>query len=140
MQNIQVLTLKLGTQTFGIDASKIHSICPPSPISKIPLSPSYIAGCSNIKGNIVTMIDMQEKMKTLQTGNENYLSIIIKYDGDLYSLMFNAVLDVMSINTNNLEKSDEGLYEGVLKGVYLNAQTPIMIIDPNLFFRSLIDC
>lgn len=131
----QVLTLKLCGDVFGIEAFKIHSICPPSPISTIPLLPPYILGCSNIRGNIVTMIDMREKMKHPKRQDEGYINVLLKYDDDLYSLMFDEVLDVIEVDMSALEQPDKSFYDGVLKGICLSP-IPIMIIDPNLLFGS----
>lgn len=63
--------------------------------------------------------------------------ILLRYDGDLYSLMFDGVMNVMEIDMETLEAPSKSLCGGTLKGIYF-AKNPIMIIDPNLFFRTVL--
>jgi len=93
------LTVKVGGQPFGIPVHCVHDVSKAQKITQVPLAPPEVAGALNLRGRIVTVINVGKKLGLKDTGNDAstiYMYVVIEHEGELYSLMVDSVGDVMS--------------------------------------------
>ena len=55
----QVLTFRLGEETYGVDILRVKEIRGWSPVTRIPKSPSHVLGVLNLRGSIVPIVDLR---------------------------------------------------------------------------------
>lgn len=125
---IRVATFYIGNQLLGIDISKVQEINNDIKISNVPLSDEIIAGVINLRGEIVTVLNLKEKLQIdSDFGNEKKTVLIIKSDElnnshERTGFLVDKVADVIEIQTKEIESSPANLvgidgkyFEGVCK-------------------------
>ena len=86
------VTFFIGSQMFGIPVLRVQDILTPDQIAPIPLAPKEVVGSINLRGRIVTVIDVRtrlglpprEKSEKGKTGN---MGVTVEQDSDLYTLL-----------------------------------------------------
>jgi len=91
------VTMTIAGQLFGIPVLQVQDVLGPQRIARIPLAPDWVAGALNLRGRIVTAIDVRRRLglpANEATGSE--MSIVIEQNGELYSLIVDEVGEVMT--------------------------------------------
>jgi purine-binding chemotaxis protein CheW len=127
----QFLTAYVNDHYLGIPISSIQDVIGPQPITKIPLSRNAVAGVLNLRGRIVTAIDMHERLDEEKSDAvRGMMGVIIENQDELFSLLVDHVEDVMTIEFDAIEKVPptlNPLWQSVCTGVY-QLQGKIMIL------------
>ncbi len=108
----QYLTFILGKEEYGIDILRVQEIKGWDAITTIPNTPEYIKGVINLRGTIVPIIDLREK---LLLGNKSYgpttVVIVLKVESEkgnrIVGIVVDAVSDVYSIGLNELKPAPD---------------------------------
>lgn len=120
---VQYVTFYIGGQIFGIDVIHVRDILKKIPISSVPLARPEVVGSLNLRGRIVTVIDMKTKMsmRNTSTSGEKGMMIVVEFKGDLYSLVVDSVGDVLALQEEEREKcpptTDEH-FQRYAQGIY----------------------
>jgi len=101
---IQIITFKLGKETFGIRVKDIREIVKLEDITRVPQMPDFIEGVMNLRGQITTIIDLR-KLMDLPSGESSraYSRIIVAdmSNGQL-GLIVDSVKEVVRISPENI--------------------------------------
>jgi len=108
----QYLLFLVGGVLYGVEALKAQEIVEYSSITKVPMMESFVKGVTNIRGNIVPVIDLLDRFKLGQTNIADKTSIVvINYKKDeelmLIGIIIDEVYEVDSIDASNLKKAPE---------------------------------
>ena len=134
------LTVKVGGQPFGIPVHCVHDVSKAQKITQVPLAPPEVAGALNLRGRIVTVINVGKKLGLKDTGNDAstiYMYVVIEHEGELYSLMVDSVGDVMSPSPQSFEQNPANMEQGwrdVSAGVYRLDGELLVLLDIQRFF------
>lgn len=129
------LTIIIGDQIFGIPILQVQDVLGPQKVTKVPLAPRAIAGSLNLRGRIVTAIDVRACLgmpSLVKDGNSQEMSVVVENSGELYSLMIDKVGDVMSLATRDFEKNPATLdaqWRGVCQGIYRLKDRLLVVLD-----------
>jgi len=138
----QYVTMKVDTQYFGISVEKIRDILILQQVTKVPLTSSEVIGLLNLRGRIVTAIDIRPLLAMGSTYNiENSMSIVVEYYNDLYSLVVDSVGEVLTIKDSDIKENPENLskhWQEVSYGVYPVEGHLIVILDSDKLFSMII--
>lgn len=99
------VTFFVAGQLFGLDIARVREIFFPEAIFHVPMAPRQVAGLLNLRGRIVTVIDMRDKLSLLDVEddrNERRPSITTERDGELYSLWIDKVGDIIEVKSESL--------------------------------------
>src|SRR2546430_17162854 len=66
---IEYVTVMIGGQLFGLPISRVQDVFMPDRITRVPLSPPEIAGVLNLRGRIVTVVDMRRRLRPPPRGD-----------------------------------------------------------------------
>jgi purine-binding chemotaxis protein CheW len=109
----EFVTLTLGDQLCGISVHEVRDVLGDQPITSIPLAPPEIAGCVNLRGRIVTVIDVRRQLglppATNATGR---MSLVAERGGDLYALLVDRVIEVVRLGASRMEPPPPTLQPG----------------------------
>jgi purine-binding chemotaxis protein CheW len=101
----QLVTMVVDDQLFGIPILRVQDIVEPTQITPVPCAPSAIAGVLNLRGRIVTVIDLRECLGAPPASNEDRLmSVTVEHDGDLFTLLVDSIGDVRSLPRASFDK------------------------------------
>lgn len=102
----EFVTFYIGEQLFGIHVLQVQDILSNVRTTRIPLAPPEITGSLNLRGRIVTAINVRLRigLPPLQ-GKHSGMSIVVDHHGELYSLMVDSVGEVMPLQAADFERS-----------------------------------
>ncbi|MCC6048590.1 MAG: chemotaxis protein CheW [Thermodesulfobacterium sp.] len=137
-RHLTLITFYLGDFIFGIPAEKVVEINKDLEITPVPLADEFILGIMNLRGQIVTVIDLQKKIK-LQ-GDLNYrLNLIIKKDNELLSFLVEKIGDIMEVPVAKLEETPdriEGLDRNYIENIYQLPDRLLLLLNVNKLFEN----
>ena len=107
----QFVTMHVGQQMMGISVHDVRDIITKQKIATIPLSNSVIAGAINLRGRIVTVLDMRKRLGLEPSGDDAVMHIVVEIGDELFSLMVDSVGDVMRLPVDEFERSPVNLSE-----------------------------
>jgi purine-binding chemotaxis protein CheW len=94
----EFVTFTVAGQMFGLPISRVQDVFKPSRITRVPLAGAQIAGVLNLRGRIVTAIDMRQRIEAEQRENEaSPMAIGIEAKGESFGLLVDAVGEVLSL-------------------------------------------
>ena len=100
------VTLTVAGQLCGIPVLGVRDILAEQPITRLPLAPPDIAGSLNLRGRIVTAIDLRRRLNLPPPDpGTKRMSVVAEQGGELYALLVDAVSEVMSLDTALLERN-----------------------------------
>jgi len=108
---IQYVTVVIGGQLFGLPISQVHDVFVPESVTRVPLSAPEVAGVLNLRGRIVTAIDMRRRLHLPPLEEGQMMAVGIEYKHESYGLMIDSVGEVLTLpvasaeaNPSNLDK------------------------------------
>lgn len=100
------VTMSIGDQMFGIPVLTVQDVLGPQNIARVPLAPPEVAGSLNLRGRIVTAIDVRPRLGlATREGGKAAMSVVVEYDGELYSLLVDSVGEVLSLNSRDYQRN-----------------------------------
>lgn len=128
------LTILIGDQIFGIPILQVQDVLGAQKVTKVPLAPRAVAGSLNLRGRIVTAINVRAclGMPPLEENARQEMSVVVENGGELYSLIIDRVGDVMSLAQSNYEKSPATLdpqWRAVCQGIYRLQDRLLVVLD-----------
>ena len=135
------LTIHIDGQMFGIPILQVQDVLGPQKVTRVPLAPPQVSGSLNLRGRIVTAIDVRICLG-LAASEENMkkMSVVVENDHELYSLIIDRVGDVLSLSDEDYEATPATLdpvWRSVSFGVYRLEQTLLIVLDVPKLLNSL---
>ena len=138
VQTRDFVTMTIAGQMFGIPVLRVHDVLGPQRIAHIPLAPSWVAGALNLRGRIVTAIDVRRRLglppaERAGTG----MSIVIEYTGELYSLVVDEVGDVITFPADKIVPNPptlEPVWREISTGIVRLEQQLLVVLDVDKLF------
>lgn len=92
------LTLTVADTLCGVPVLTVRDVLMAQAITRIPLAPPEVAGSLNLRGRIVTAIDLRRRLGLPPRAAESAgMSVVVERDGELYSLLVDEVGDVVPL-------------------------------------------
>lgn len=127
------LTIMIADQRFGIPVLQVQDVLREQAVTRIPLASPEVAGSLNLRGRIVTAIDVRRR---LNLSNDNKtspsMSVVVEHNNELFSLIIDSVGDVLSLDNDLLEKNPNTLdpaWREVSNGIYQLQNELLVIMD-----------
>jgi len=107
---VEYVTVLIGEQLFGLPINRVQDVFMPETITQVPLSPPEIAGVLNLRGRIVTVIDMRRRLRLPRAEDAGQpMAVGIEYKGESYGLLIDQVGEVLRLPVDGLEKNPGNL-------------------------------
>jgi purine-binding chemotaxis protein CheW len=132
-QNSEFVTVTVAKQLFGIPVLTVQDILGPQRITRIPLAPAEVAGALNLRGRIVTAIDVRSRLHlAARAPGDEGMAVVVEHDQELYSLLVDSVGDVLSLSEAKFEPNPstlDSLWREVSLGIYRLKSELMMVLD-----------
>lgn len=128
-EKVQIVIFRLKDEQFAVETEKIQSINDNMEITKVPNAPAYIKGLVNLRGNIISLLDINLLLKVQNHENEQENIIILKLEEELVGVTVDNVDEVIDINPDVIEKVDEENKKDYIKGVINFKDKIVTLID-----------
>lgn len=138
-KRIQLIIFRLGGEEYGLTIDQIKEVVLTPNIAQVPRMPSYIRGVANIRGNIIAILDLEEKFK-LSRANEmqadeigNY-TLVIESSKFKVGILVKEVPNTLSITSDQVEDSTgfiqySAVDEKCITGIVKAGERLIILID-----------
>lgn len=94
-----MLTLTVAEQLCGVPVLSVRDVLGVQAITRIPLAPREVAGSLNLRGRIVTAVDLRSRLGLPpREAGQGAMSVVVEVGGELYSLLADQVGEVVSLN------------------------------------------
>lgn len=137
------LTIFIGGQMFGIPILQVQDVLGQQKVTKIPLAPAQVSGALNLRGRIVTAIDVRTCLDLEEApADSKKMSVVVETDHELYSLIIDQVGDVLSLYEEDYESTPATLdptWRSVSLGVYRLEGKLLIILDVPKLLNSLMN-
>ncbi len=135
------VTMTISDQLFGIPVLSVQDVLGPQKITRIPLAPPEVAGALNLRGRIVTAIDVRRRLglDAREGGKEESMSVVVEVDDELYSLTVDSVGEVLSMSADTYEPNPPTLdpaWRDVSAGIYQLDGQLLVVLDVNQFLAN----
>ncbi|MEQ8388375.1 MAG: chemotaxis protein CheW [Alphaproteobacteria bacterium] len=129
----QFVTLYVNDQLFGIPILQVQDVLGPQRLTPIPLAPKQVAGALNLRGRIVTAIDVRKRLGLPpREGNEKGMSVAVEIGTELYSLVVDSVGEVMKLPTEDYEAAPPTLdpvWRDISDGIFRLKGDLLVVLD-----------
>ncbi len=128
------VTFIIADQLFGIPVLKVQDVLSSHNITRIPLAPPEIAGSLNLRGRIVTAMDVRLRLGLPPREKRGSMSIVADHDGELYSLMVDSVGEVLALKGSDWERNPPTLdpkFREYSLGIYRLDNKLLVVLDVN---------
>ncbi|MBU1101820.1 MAG: chemotaxis protein CheW [Bacteroidetes bacterium] len=140
----QYLTFKLNDEVFGVDVAQVREILDSINITKVPQTPEFMRGVINLRGSVVTVIDMNMKFGltvTEKTVNTCIVVVEVAIEGEttIIGALVDSVQEVFEIEPQNIEpapKIGTKLNTEFIKGMGKKDEKFIILLDIDKVFSS----
>lgn len=126
------VTLTVGGQLCGIPVLTVRDILGPQAITRIPLAPPEVAGSLNLRGRIVTAIDLRRRLGVAHAASGTSMSVVVEHQGELYSLLVDNVGEVMRLEAQSREQNPPTLapeWRSFSTGIFRLSGELLVVLD-----------
>ena len=132
-ENRDFVTMTIHGQLFGIPVLTVQDVLGPQKITRIPLASPEVAGALNLRGRIVTAIDVRKRLGLPPAEQDaKSMSVVVDYRGELYSLIIDSVGEVLSLPSDTFERNPATLdpaWREVSAGVFRLKGQLLIVLD-----------
>jgi len=129
----EFVTLTIAGQLFGLPISRVQDVFKPSRITRVPLAGPEFAGVLNLRGRIVTAIDMRNRLELQRReAGSAPMAIGIEAKGESFGLLVDAVGEVLKLADDEREANPVNLdrkLAAVSAGVYRLEDQLLVVLD-----------
>lgn len=120
----QYIFFKIGLQEFCLSTDLITDVLSSVSITNIPLAPIEINGMFNLRGRVVTVISLQNKLSIKRSTDQklkNNRIIVINYQNQLFGFSIDELIGIKDVNNGDIESTPGNLpkaFEDSARGIY----------------------
>jgi purine-binding chemotaxis protein CheW len=117
-RELHIVGFQVGRETYGVPITSLHEIVRVPEITAVPDAPDYLEGVINLRGKIVSVMDLRkrfgEKQASLKKQNR---ILVVEHSGRLAGLIVDAASEVLKIPADAVEPPPAVFQEGGLNCV-----------------------
>lgn len=132
---VQLVIFKIGDEEFGVDIAQVKEIVKLLDITRIPRSPAFIEGVVNLRGQIITVMDLAKRFElpSSERNKETAHIMVVEIEGDTVGMIVDEVSEVLKLPAGDIEHTPAliktEIYEKYLKGVGKLKNRLLILID-----------
>jgi purine-binding chemotaxis protein CheW len=129
----EYVTVTIGDHMFGLPIFRVQDVFVPVGLTRVPLAPPEVAGILNLRGRVVTAIDMRSRLDfSEREPGTPVMAIGIELKGESYGLLVDAVGEVMQLHNSACEAKPANLdprLSRVAAGIYRLEGQLMVVLD-----------
>jgi len=140
----ELLTCSLHGQSLGLPVRYVQEVVTPLRCTELPLSHDVISGLINLRGHVITQLDMRKALGLPdREENDSFRVVIIETDsGETFGLIVDQVGEVMTQERKTLEQTPKSLprcWQDVGSGVLKLKEHLLVVLDIGRFVQLTLD-
>lgn len=129
---LQTVVFRLDTELYGAEISTVREINTLQKITPVPRSPRDVRGIMNLRGRVITVIDLRTRLGLPSSDDTRDTRImVVEADGAMVGCLVDAVQEVLTVSTDAIEPAEAvtGLAAAYLNGIVRQGENLIALID-----------
>jgi purine-binding chemotaxis protein CheW len=118
---IEVVALVLAYETYAIETAYVREVYPLKDLTPLPCTPDFVAGIVNVRGQVMSVIDLKQLFELPAKGLTDLNKIVILSDGTMeFGILADSILGVRNIPLHEIESglpTLSGVRQDYLKGI-----------------------
>jgi len=131
----QFSTFFVANLFFGVDVLRVQEVLRFQQMTRVPQAPEVIEGLINLRGQIVTAIDMRRRLRLPpRAGDQTPMNMVVRTDDGAVSLLVDEIGDVLDVDAATFERPPENLdptARELIRGVYKLKDSLLIALDTN---------
>ena len=136
-ERIQLIVFKLGEEEYALPIDHIKEVVLTPGIAKIPQTPDYIKGVANIRGNIIAIMDLEERFEitiNVELESRGNYTLVIESDSFKIGILVTEVPNTLNTYESEIDSTNgimqySSLDQECIKGVVKVDNRLIMLVD-----------
>jgi purine-binding chemotaxis protein CheW len=129
----QFCTFFLNGLYFGVEVTHVQEVLRYQPMTRVPLAPPTVHGLINLRGQILTAIDLRRRLDLpARTGERLPMNVVVRTADGAISLLVDEIGDVVEIHDDIFERPPEtlrGVARELVRGVYKLKERLLLVLD-----------
>ncbi len=129
----QYCTFTLDHLFFGIEVQKVQEVLRYQDLTRVPLAHPAVSGLINLRGQIVTAIDLRQRLNLRARPADKFpMNVVIRVDDGAVSFLVDEIGDVVEVDQSTYENSPETIDERMrqlIRGVYKLKDRLLLVLD-----------
>lgn len=128
----KVLCFNLGQEEFAVPLLNIKEVIAQPDVTPLPQSPNYLLGIINLRGQIISIIDLRTKFNIKPMPNNEAAVMILDMNGQFLGVVVDKVNSVQSIKENEIAEKpsvDNSKNHDYIEGVFKKEEKLIFLLD-----------
>ena len=130
--HIQLACVYVGPMLCGFDIQYVQEIKKNTEVTSVPLSPAYIRGIMNLRGQIVTLIDLNVKLQLSVREKSDRKFVIVNWGDEYIGFLVDEISDVITVQRRSIippPSNIKGAQGKFFHGIYHLKNDLIGLID-----------
>jgi purine-binding chemotaxis protein CheW len=131
----QLCTFRVAGIHFGVDVLHVQEVIRFLEITEVPLAPRAVVGLINLRGEIVTAIDMRRRLMLPERApGELPMNVVLRNADSIVSLLVDCIGDVLEVEHEAMDPPPEtldGVTREVVRAVYKLDDTLLLVLEAN---------
>jgi len=107
---VEYVTATVGDQLFGLPISRVQDVFKPQGLTRVPMAATEVAGLLNLRGRIVTVIDMRSRLEFDDKRRSSAsMAVGIEYKGESFGLLIEDIGEVLKLPAASREDNPVNL-------------------------------
>ena len=132
MDNALLCTFVVDELHFGIDVTRIQEVIRYQELTPVPLAHQTVRGLINLRGEIVTAIDLRNRLNMPASDEIQPMNVVVAHEEDVVSFLVDEIGDVIEVSLNDFESVPETVAKtvrDVVDGVYKLDDTLLLVLN-----------
>jgi purine-binding chemotaxis protein CheW len=129
----QFSTFHVADLFFGVDVLRVQEVLRFQQMTRVPQAPDVIEGLINLRGQIVTAVDMRRRLSLPpRGGDQTPMNVVVRTEDGAVSLLVDEIGDVLDVDDATYERPPDNLEPAardIIRGVYKLAGRLLLILD-----------
>ncbi len=129
------VTFRLADETYGINVTQTQEVLRITEIAPVPGAPPFVLGIINLRGNVVTVIDMRMRLglPTKEIDDASRIVILEGEDDEIAGILVDSIAEVVELNEYNIEpppNTGQNPHADIISGVIHQDNELIILLEP----------
>ncbi|HTC48011.1 MAG TPA: chemotaxis protein CheW [Candidatus Aquilonibacter sp.] len=133
MPALQFCTFYLDGLLFGVELKGVQEVIRSLDITEVPLAPAMVSGLMNLRGQIVTAVDLRRRLELEpRAAGLPAMNVVVRSDDGAISLLVDEIGDVVEVQETTFERPPEtlrGTVRTMITGVHKLNNRLLLVLD-----------
>jgi purine-binding chemotaxis protein CheW len=129
----QLATFRLDGDLYGVEVEHVQEVLRSQNLTRVPLAPPAVAGLINLRGQVVTAIELRERLgRPPRPQGTDAVVIVVRLHGEAVSLLVDSIADVVDVDAKDFEAPPDtldGQARELIRGAYKLDGTLLLALD-----------